>query len=57
VPADYSPSVPVGGLAIGGRGQVQFRDELLGMALPYGKTRLWIRVGTRNFYFKLRKRK
>ena len=56
VPKGYSPSVPDGGLAVAGHTAVRFRDQLLGTALPYGKTRLWIQVGNRRFYFKLRKR-
>lgn len=58
VPDDYSPSVPVGGLAVPGKQEVEFKDLLLGPALPYGKkTRLRIQVGKRKFYFKLKKRK
>jgi len=57
VPDDYSPSVPVGGLAVPVKQEVEFKDVFLGAALPYGKTRLLIQVGKRNFYFKLKKRK
>lgn len=56
VPEDYSPSVPTGGLTVAGRAAVGFIDELRGTALPYdGETRLWIQVGRRKFYFKLKK--
>jgi hypothetical protein len=46
-----------GGLAIDGHGETNFKAELPGTALPYGNSRLWIQLGERNFYFKLRKRK
>jgi hypothetical protein len=58
VPKDYSPSIPASGLAVAGRGEMKFKDQLEGTALPYdGKARLWIQVGKRNFYFKLKERK
>jgi hypothetical protein len=54
-PAGYVPPVPEGGLAIEGKGEVQYKDLLPGTALPYGdKTRLWVQSGRRTFYFKLR---
>jgi len=49
-----SSSVPAGGSTIDGHGTLEFRADFLGESLPYAKTRLWARVGTSNFYFRLK---
>ena len=50
-----SSSVADGDSTIESHGALEFRAELSGTCLPYDATRLWIQVGTRNFYFKLKR--
>ena len=49
-----SSSGGAGAQTVAGHGALEFNGEYLGTALPYGATRLWMQVGRRNFYFKLR---
>lgn len=50
-----SSSVADGDSIIESHGALEFKAELSGPSLPYDATRLWIQVGTRNFYFKLKR--